>query len=68
MSGVRSPAHNVAVGGAQSSQHLVGKAADLETGYATVSQAEDAGFTGIGEKDGWATHVDVRDTPARWSY
>ncbi len=69
VSGYRSPSTNAAVGGASRSQHLYGRAADIPPGYATVAQAEEAGFTGIGESDGWAIHVDVRpDGPARWSY
>lgn len=68
-SGYRSPSTNAAVGGAKRSQHLVGRAADIPAGRATVAQAEAAGATGIGEKDGWAVHVDVRPgPPARWSY
>nr|CRY97668.1 hypothetical protein [uncultured prokaryote] len=68
LSGHRSYDHNRAVGGATKSEHLYGRAADLEDGYATVDQAAAAGFRGIGEKDGYATHVDVRAIPARWSY
>ena len=68
VSGYRSPAHNRAVGGKPRSQHLVNKAADIPEGYATVAQAERAGFTGIGNKGAWAVHVDVRPTRARWSY
>jgi len=69
LSGYRSPATNAAVGGASRSQHIYGRAADIPSGYATVDQAEEAGFTGIGEADGWAVHVDVRPGgAARWSY
>ncbi len=69
LSGYRSAATNARVGGATDSQHLYGRAADIPSGYATVDQAERAGFSGIGELDGWATHVDVRPGgPARWSY
>lgn len=68
VSGHRSPAHNAAVGGASASRHMVGDAADIPQGYATVAQAEEAGFTGIGNKGRWATHVDLRPSPARWSY
>lgn len=60
VSGYRSPAWNKHVGGAPKSQHLYNRAADLERGYATVDQAKRAGFTGIGHRDGFATHVDVR--------
>lgn len=68
VSGYRSPAHNAAVGGARASRHMAGDAADIPQGYATVAQAEAAGFTGIGSKGVWAVHVDLRPTPARWSY
>lgn len=69
VSGYRSPAHNARVGGARLSQHLVGRAADIPPGYATVAQAMEAGFTGIGNQGKWAIHVDVRPGPlARWSY
>lgn len=68
VSGYRSPAHNAAVGGAAESRHMVGDAADLPLGYATVAEAEQAGFTGIGEKGGYAVHVDTRPGEARWSY
>jgi uncharacterized protein YcbK (DUF882 family) len=68
-SGWRSDETNRKVGGARYSQHLLGRAADIPSGYATVAQAEAAGFTGIGEAAGWAVHVDVRPgPPARWGY
>ena len=60
VSGYRSPATNRAAGGAVKSQHLDGRAADIPAGYATVQQAKDAGFTGVGYCAGWAVHVDVR--------
>lgn len=68
VSGYRCPTHNKAVGGAPRSYHLLGEAVDLAYGYARVSQAAHAGFTGIGRREGWATHVDVREHPARWTY
>lgn len=69
VSGYRSPAHNRKVGGAKRSQHLYNRAADIPVGYATVAQAEAAGFTGIGSYGEWAVHVDVRPgRAARWSY
>lgn len=69
VSGYRDPAHNAEVGGATHSQHLRGAAADIPIGYATVAQAEAAGFVGIGNKGPYAIHVDVREgPPARWSY
>jgi zinc D-Ala-D-Ala carboxypeptidase len=68
VSGHRCVAWNAHVGGAQSSRHVIGQAADLEAGYATPAQAEQAGFTGIGNLGAWATHVDVRPHAARWHY
>lgn len=69
VSGTRSAAENAAVGGAKQSQHLYGRAADIPASYATVAQAADAGFTGIGSKGPWAIHVDVRSgPPARSAY
>lgn len=68
VSGHRCAWWNERVGGASQSRHMVGDAADIPRGYATVEQAEAAGFTGIGNSGRWAIHVDVRPTPARWSY
>lgn len=68
VSGYRSPATNAAVGGAKASQHMLGTAADIPYGYATAIQARMAGFTGIGTKGSYATHVDVREDPATWTY
>ncbi len=68
-SGYRSVATNATVGGARRSQHLLGRAADIPAGYATVAQARRARFTGIGVAGGWAVHVDVREGPeALWDY
>lgn len=67
-SGYRTPAHNAQVGGAQDSQHELGKAADIvwsgiemET---AVTLAEQVGFTGIGSYADGHLHVDVRDVQA----
>lgn len=69
VSGYRCAVHNRAVGGARKSQHLAGTAADLEFGYATVTQARVAGFVGVGMKNRWATHVDMRaGARAGWRY
>lgn len=68
VSGVRCVPHNRSVGGVSGSRHLYGDAADIPEGYATVQQAERAGFTGIGNRGPWAIHVDVRPQRARWSY
>ncbi len=63
VSGYRSPAYNRAVGGAPNSQHMFGRAADIPLGYATVRQATDVGFRGIGFQHDFAIHVDVRPGP-----
>lgn len=68
VSGYRCPVHNRAVGGANLSRHLIGDAADIPEGYATVAEAERAGFTGIGSKGPWAVHVDRRPRRTRWRY
>lgn len=68
VSGYRCDVHNRAVGGARLSQHRLGTAADIPSGYATEAQAARAGFLGIGTSGRWATHVDVRPHRARWSY
>lgn len=68
VSGHRCGWWNRRVGGARRSRHLLGDGADIPLGYATVAQAERAGFTGIGRRGVWAVHVDVRPQRARWSY
>jgi uncharacterized protein YcbK (DUF882 family) len=63
-SGYRSPTWNTKVGGSKNSQHMLGKAADIQVpGFSPEKIAEFAryiGFTGIGLYDAH-THVDVRD-------
>lgn len=68
VSGHRCPWWNRQIGGASRSQHLFGRAVDLHEGRYTVAQAKQAGFTGIGTRLGFAVHVDVRRSPATWSY
>jgi uncharacterized protein YcbK (DUF882 family) len=68
VSGWRCRTHNRAVGGATRSQHVLGKAADLEQRLATPAQARAAGFRGIGTRGPWVVHVDVRPAPATWTY
>jgi len=69
VSGYRCATHNRAIGGARTSQHLRGTAADIPRGRATFDQARAAGARGVGMKGSWAIHVDVRaGSPARWEY
>lgn len=72
-SGLRCANHNAKVGGAQKSQHVLGKAVDFQVKGVdpkVVQKYVDelfAGRYGIG----WGktfTHIDVRDKPARFDY
>lgn len=71
VSGCRCRRHNRAVGGAPSSQHLTGKAADIKVqGVTPMAVADwlDAKYPdryGIGRYGTW-THIDVREGRARW--
>ena len=80
-SGYRTAAHNAAVGGSKSSQHLLGRAADFYVegvDVATVAAYAEAllpGRGGIGRypkdaahpsrKTGWV-HIDTRTNKSRW--
>ena len=77
-SGYRTPAHNAKVGGAKSSQHLLGRAADIRVQGVSVedvaayaeSLMPDWGGVGrylvkAGRTTGWV-HVDTRADKARW--
>ena len=77
-SGYRTAVHNAAVGGAKSSQHLLGRAADIRVEDVSVedvaayaeSLMPDWGGVGrypvkAGRTTGWV-HVDTRADKARW--
>lgn len=78
-SGYRTAAHNAAVGGAKSSQHLLGRAADIQVAGTSVedvaayaeSLMPDWGGVGrypvkAGRAIGWV-HVDTRQNKSRWT-
>lgn len=78
-SGYRTATHNAAVGGAKSSQHLLGRAADIQVADTTVeavaafaeSLMPDWGGVGrypvkAGRTKGWV-HVDTRAKKSRWT-
>ena len=68
----RCAAHNHSIGGAVNSQHVLGKAADFRVAGVSADQVADylertyPDRYGIGRYDG-RTHVDVRETKARWN-
>lgn len=77
-SGYRTAAHNAAVGGTKSSQHLLGRAADIRVQGVSVEEVAayaeslmpDWGGVGrypvkAGRATGWV-HVDTRAEKARW--
>ena len=70
-SGHRCSSHNKKCGGSENSQHLLGKAADIQVKSASPTKVADyleaiyPNSCGIGRYDSWV-HIDVRDHPARW--
>ena len=78
-SGYRTAAHNTAVGGTKSSQHLLGRAADIQVqdtdplAVAAYAESLMPGWGGVGRYPvkpgrarGWV-HVDTRPNKSRWT-
>lgn len=78
-SGYRTAAHNAAVGGAKSSQHLLGRAADIQVADTSVEDVAAYAerlmptWGGVGRypvkagrTKGWV-HVDTRANKSRWT-
>ncbi len=69
LSGYRSPAHNLAVGGALKSQHMEGRAVDIQVDGATPAEVHEAVMAlyldgeieigGLGIYPSW-NHIDIR--------
>jgi len=76
-SAYRSPEHNAKIGGVKTSQHLLGKAADITIQslkpaevYKIIEDLIDMGEMlqgGLGLYDTFV-HYDIRKTKARWNY
>ena len=81
-SGYRTASHNTRVGGSKSSQHLLGRAADIQVqntdplAVAAYAESLMPGWGGVGRypkdaahptrKTGWV-HVDTRPNKSRWT-
>lgn len=68
-SGYRTKTYNTKIGGARSSQHLLGKAADIVVKGVSPADvckfAKIIGFRGVGEYKDF-THVDTRTSTSYW--
>jgi uncharacterized protein YcbK (DUF882 family) len=68
-SGYRCESHNKAIGGAENSEHTLGKAVDVVVHGVSPKEVAEIGsefFNGVGEYKTW-THLDVRSQKARWA-
>lgn len=69
LSGHRCCARQLADFDAPESRHIAGDGCDIPPGRATLRQARACGAVGVGVRNGWAVHVDVRPgPPATWTY
>jgi len=70
-SGCRCEEHNKNVGGSKTSQHLLGRAADVRLKHTPPNRVQEylhgkyPSSLGLGSYDTF-THIDTRDTRARW--
>lgn len=70
-SGHRCPEHNKAIGGSKNSQHLLGRAADIDIVGIAPYQVQDILFHWYPDKYGIGcysnfTHIDTRSWKSRW--
>jgi uncharacterized protein YcbK (DUF882 family) len=70
-SGYRCPQHNSAIGGASKSQHMFGRAADIDILGVSPDKVQEYLLNRHPDKFGIGsyktfTHIDVRDNKARW--
>ena len=69
ISGIRCPEHNRRVGGSKKSQHLRGRAADIQVSdtppHLVAELARDMGLS-VGEYTAF-THIDTREGQATWN-
>ena len=69
VSACRCPRHNANVGGASKSRHVVGDAFDIPPVLTPGSRSIPSRFKGRGiHRSGKVSHIDSRDTNAKWNY